>query len=285
MITGFGNGKLILCGEHAVVYGHPALAMAVDRGTSVTLTPTRGPTRILSDIRDPRLERAILTRVPAQGFEVRIDTNLPIGRGMGSSAALSVALIRAVRALDGQTPSVDELYEQAFEIERVFHGNPSGLDHAVSARGGLLRYRRGPPPSFEPLSSPAGRWVVLDSGEEGNTAELVAGVASRRPRIDPILERIGALVHEAATVLDDPAKLGPLLNENHALLREIGVSNSRLDALIAFAREHGALGAKLAGAGGGGVVLALVADPHPLLQSASAAKIPAFEVAISPLRS
>jgi mevalonate kinase len=104
----------------------------------------------------------------------------------------------------------------------------------------------------------------------------VAGVASRRPGIDPVLERIGALVVEARRVLDDPRALGPLLTENHRLLRQIGVSTPTLDDLVALALDHGALGAKLAGAGGGGVVLALTEDPAPILAAASDRGIHAF---------
>jgi mevalonate kinase len=276
MFVGRGHGKLILCGEHAVVYGHPALAMAVDRGTTVRLTPRPGTLEARGDIVDDRLIPALRTVLPADGWQVDIATDLPVGRGMGSSAALAVALIRAESASRGHTPSVDEVFERAFAVERVFHGNPSGLDHAVSARGGLLRYRRGPPPSFEPLPLPSWRLVVLDSGVAGDTKQLVAGVASRRPTVDADLDRIGELVLEATAALDDPQALGPLLTENHGLLRRIGVSTPQLDDLVALALKAGAVGAKLAGAGGGGVVLALVEDPEPVLRAAAAAGVPAF---------
>lgn len=276
MYVGRGHGKLILCGEHAVVYGHPALAMAVDRRTTVRLTPRPGPLEARGDIVDDRLIPALRTVLPPEGWLVDIGTDLPVGRGMGSSAALAVALIRAESASRGHAPSVDEVFERAFAVERVFHGNPSGLDHAVSARGGLLRYRRGPPPSFEPLPLPSWRLVVLDSGVAGDTKQLVAGVASRRPTVDADLDRIGELVLEATAALDDPQALGPLLTENHGLLRRIGVSTPQLDDLVALALKAGALGAKLAGAGGGGVVLALVEDPEPVLRAAAAAGVPAF---------
>jgi mevalonate kinase len=274
---GRGHGKLILCGEHAVVYGYPAIALAVDRGMWVQLTPTEGFTgRVDGGPCDDRLQAVFDAILPPEGVGVSIESDLPIGRGMGSSAALAVALIRARADLLDQTLDPTAIFDEAFAVERVFHGNPSGLDHAVSSRGGALLYRRGPPARFEPLPCPPWSLVVLDSEEVGNTAELVAGVATRRPAIDPTLERIGQLVLEAVQVLDDPERLGPLLTENHALLRAIGVSNDRLDALVELALACGAHGAKLAGAGGGGVVLALITDPQPLLRAAAERGIPAF---------
>ena len=258
-MTGFGRGKLILCGEHAVVYGHPALAAAIDLGVRVDLTPHDGPTHAPGA--DTRLTAALRVALPERGWRVSITSDLPVGRGMGSSAALSVALVRAAAAIEGHRPTAAEVYDRAFAIERVFHGNPSGLDHAVSDRGGLIRYRRGPPAELSSLPPPSWSFVVLDSGTAGDTKALVAGVASRRPAIDEDLDAIGALVADAEAALHDVERLGPILDRNHALLAAIGVSTPKLDALAAALREAGAAGAKLAGAGGGGVVLGITDDP------------------------
>ncbi len=255
--VGRGSGKLILCGEHAVVYGHPAIAFAVDRGTSVDVVARPGPTTLDADADDARLLGALHTVVPRDGWAVKVRTDLPIGRGMGSSAALAVGLVRALAAARGESPDDAAVEDAAMPLERAFHGNPSGLDVALSARGGISKYRRGPPRSLEQLPVPGWTVVVLDSGEAGNTADLVAGVAARRPGVDRALERIGALVGDAEAALGDAAALGPVLDENHALLREIGVSTPRIDELVAIAKRAGAHGAKLSGAGGGGVVLAL----------------------------
>ena len=257
---GQGHGKLILCGEHAVVYGHPAVAFAVDLATSVTLEARPGPTAIDGAAADARLTEALRLVLPAEGFCVRVASSVPVGRGMGSSAALAVALVRARAALDGTTLDDDATYAAAMPCERVFHGNPSGLDVAVSVRGGCLRFTRGVPPTLEPLAPGPWQVVVLDTGVAGDTAALVAGVASRRPAIDPHIEAIGALVDRCCGALGSPARLGPLLTENHRLLQAIGVSTPALDELVHLALDAGALGAKLAGAGGGGVAFALVAD-------------------------
>jgi len=276
--TGVGHGKLILCGEHAVVYGHPALAFAVTLSTTVQLRPHQGPTVIDSPHADPRVRDALCTVLPTEGIRAFVRTEVPVGRGMGSSAALAVAVVRAQHPeLEGQA-----LIDAAMPIERAFHGNPSGLDVAVSALGGGLSFRKGPPMEMQPLE--LGDWhiVVLDSGSPGDTRAQVAGVAARRPDIDVHLERIGALVAEARNVLHDAPALGALLDENHALLRAIGVSTPALDDLVDMARGAGALGAKLAGAGGGGVVLALCADPTPVLDAARARGIAALPARPAP---
>lgn len=278
--VGRGHGKLLLCGEHAVVHGSGAIAVAVDRGTTVALTRIDGPTRVSSAHTDARVLQALLAVLPPTGVDVGVQTDLPVGRGMGSSAALAVALVRARAAAAGASLSVPEVYEQAMPIERTFHGNPSGVDVAVSAAGGCLYFRRGDPPVREPLPAPRFRLVVLDSGVAGDTGALVAAVAARRPGIDPALARIGALVEEARAALGDPAALGALLDENHALLRQLGVSTPALDALVALAKQAGARGAKLAGAGGGGVVLAVVDDPGPVLAAAAAAGVTAFPATV-----
>ena len=273
-LHGWGSGKLILVGEHAVVHGHPAIAFAVDRGTHVTLTPrVDGRRVVLGEVSDPLLDDALAAVLPPGGWDVDVRSTLPIGRGMGSSASLGVAIARAVLGAQG---APDAVFAHAMRLETVFHANPSGLDVAVSVQGGVLRYQRTPAPTFAPLACPSWSVVVLDSGSKGSTRAMVQGVASRRPGIDADLQAIGALAEAAAGALHDPATLGPLLDENHARLVAIGVSTPRLDALCALARRAGALGAKLSGAGGGGVVLALSDDPSRILAAAAAEGVPAF---------
>lgn len=280
--SGRGFGKLILCGEHAVVYGHPALAFAVDRSTTVQIADAPGARTVHCPVQDPRLATVLDSLLPAEGLSVTIGSELPIGRGMGSSAALAVALVRACREWrGGPPPSAHEVFDEAMPIERLFHGNPSGLDVAVAAHGGFLWFQRGPPVVLEPITvEPRWRVVVLDTGAVGNTRELVAGVAARRPAVDPALERIGALVGEARGCLADPHALGELLTENHVLLSSIGVSTPEIDALVNLATDHGAYGAKLSGAGGGGVVIAVVDEPESLVSAAETAGVRAFSCTV-----
>ena len=279
--VGFAPGKLILSGEHAVVAGHLCLALAVDRGTTVSLTPRPGPTTVDdASLTDARLEAALASVLPSAGIGVRIDTELPVGRGMGSSAALAVALIRARAALEGREAGFAECHRDGFTVERVFHGNPSGVDHTVSAMGGGVAYRRGQP--ILPLSLPALTLVVMDTGVAGNTAELVAGVAAL-PDSTQRLADIGAITEAVSQALHGPPEqLGALLVENHRHLQGIGVSTPRLDALVSAALEAGAYGAKLAGAGGGGVAFALVDDPAPVLSAARSLGAEAFVVGVAP---
>lgn len=273
---GTGHGKVLLFGEHAVVYGHPAIALAIDRSTTVQLTERPGPTTVRSEHADPRVRGALCEVLPEVGFEVAVQTTLPVGRGMGSSAALAVALVRARAHARGQTLDAAECYGAAMPIERAFHGNPSGVDVAVSAQGGCLWFQLGEPPIRERLEPGSWGLVVLDSERTGNTAELVQRVGAQRPGIDSVLERIGALTTEAREALSDAPTLGALMNENHAHLRSIGVSTPELDDLVALARGAGAHGAKLSGAGGGGIVVALVDDPAPVLRAARRAGVTAF---------
>ncbi len=252
--VGHGLGKLILLGEHAVVAGYPAIAAAVDRGTTVTLTHRPGPSGVdASALHDPRLWPALATLVPPEGVGVHITSDLPVGCGMGSSAALAVALVRALAAREGRVADFETCFAQAFPVERVFHGNPSGVDHAVSALGGVVRYRReGPEVVPMPGLAPV-RLVVANTGTPGNTAEMVERVRRRGAAAE--FAAIAELVAEAERRWPD---LGRLLDENHRLLQTIGVSTPRLDDACAAMRAAGAQGAKLAGAGGGGVCFALV---------------------------
>jgi mevalonate kinase len=275
-VWGSGCGKLILLGEHAVVYGHPAIAVGLSKQTQVILDPRPGPTEIVeANLQDDRLDELIAKALPAEGLAVRIRSELPTGRGMGSSAALCVALIRAREALKGREPSLEELHEAGFALEAVFHGTPSGIDHAVAAHGGALFYRKGEAP--EVLDMSPIQAVVMDSGQSGNTAKMVEAVAARRPHIDSALNQLGELAGIARHQLGDPVLLGEMMIEAHALLKVIGVSTQPLDELVALAMAHGATGAKLSGAGGGGVVVALCPDdPDALLQAALVRGIQAF---------
>ncbi len=264
---GWASGKLILLGEHAVVHGQPALAFAVDRGTEAVVTAIQGPTALDASFANPSVLRAVQIAFGDHGAHVALRSDLPIGRGMGSSASLAVALVRA-RAQWPGSPGGSE-FDQAMPIEAVFHGNPSGVDVAVACHGGVVRYQRTPAPLMTPLPCPRWQAVVIDTGKVGVTSELVAGVTARRPQIDPHLEALGALVEQAQAVLHDAHALGPLLTEAHGRLRAIGVSTPELDGLVQMALDAGALGAKLSGAGGGGVVLALVDDPEPVVRAAT----------------
>ncbi len=280
LAVGSAPGKLILFGEHAVVYGQTAIAAAVGLRSTVSLWHHDGPTHIRnSSFDDFRLRRAVSMALPAHGIAVDIGSELPPGRGMGSSASIAVAMVRAAAALAGEQPEREALFERSLALERIFHGTPSGVDNAVALSGGLLRFRRGPPLELEPLelAQPL-HLVVLDSGSPGSTAELVAAVRAARPRVDRVLDAIGRLAEQATGLLDDHKALGNAMNDAQAMLVLLGVSTPRLSELCSLARDAGALGAKLSGAGGGGVVVAL-AEPDTvpaILAAAGRREVPAF---------
>ncbi|MEC7988042.1 MAG: mevalonate kinase [Myxococcota bacterium] len=263
--VGYAPGKLLLSGEHSVVYGHPAIALPVSLGVSVYLEPTDRPLE-LPNI-DPRLSAAWRSVLPSFGYRVRIETNLPIGKGMGSSAALSIATLRALASAKGFTPTFAWLYEKGFEIETHFHGNPSGVDHALCAMEQSLWYEKDGP-KLEPFGIPTLRLLIMDSGTKGNTGELVAGVRARHPQNESILDKIGDLTQEIGHTLKAPhpdmKHLGSLLHQNHIQLQALGVSTPTLDHLVDTAIKAGAYGAKLSGAGGGGIALALVENSEPI---------------------
>jgi mevalonate kinase len=232
------------------------------------------------------LLEAFTTVLPGQGVGISTETDIPIGRGMGSSASLAVATVRAHASAQGMVLDEATLHRQAFAIEKVFHGTPSGVDHSVIARGGAARFQRTETGTqLTPLACPPLFFVIFDTGVAGSTRDLVAGVRSRRAELSDTLEAMGQLTEQVITALRSPgslAHLGSLLTDNHRLLRALGVSTGQLDALVDFALGHGALGAKLSGAGGGGVVLALAPSPETLLEHARKAGLTAFSVDVVP---
>lgn len=292
------GGKIILLGEHAVVYGVPAIAAGIARGAEAEASTA--PRAVLEIERLGRFRSgephdtarafsALLAALSAPPCAVRARLELPPGCGLGGSAALGVAIARAVLDHLG-TPheAEDARVLKATEAwETVFHGNPSGIDAAAAARGGCIQFRRGHPP--EPLPVKVALTVAIClAGPASSTREMVAGVArlrERRPQVvDKALEGIHALVKNARLAIgagDLPA-LGRLLDLNQMLLSGLFVSTESIERCCSLARDAGALGAKLTGAGGGGAVLALIdGDATPVLDAWHAAGFEAFETRVA----
>lgn len=269
---GIGFGKVILVGEHAVVYGLPAVAAAISVGATARVDTADGETSTLeiqpwgvrarvSD-RD-RFAEAFRRALDASGVTARtvaatLHTALPGGGGLGSSAALGVALLSA---LDPQAERA-EVARRAAAWESVFHGRASGVDAAVAATGGCLLYqrRRGATP-IEPRCA---LWVaVCDTRTSAPTASMVEHVAARRrlypARTERTFFRLGVLANRAkdALVSGSIDALGAAVDEAHGALASLGVSTPALDRACSIARSAGALGAKLTGAGGGGAAIAI----------------------------
>lgn len=282
-------GKVILLGEHAVVYGVPALAAGIDRGARATVaiadsgpsTLTLGGRTVIADAASeedlPRAFAALMA--PAEGaddatpgarpraFTVEASSDLPPGGGLGSSAAIGVAIARA--ALDLRPIAADRdarVQDRALAWERVFHGNPSGIDTYAAAHGGTFRFVRGEPAA--PLHVATDLWLAVGlSGSGASTRSMVEGLArlfQRKPDLKrKSVEAIDALVKNAALAIEagDAEGLGKLMDLNHMILAGLFLSTEALERLCHLARGAGALGAKLTGSGGGGSVIALVPPP------------------------
>lgn len=263
-------GKVILLGEHAVVYGHPALAGAIDRRVHCSVESVGGgasrleaPDWQLSATAGEGTVGEALGRLCrgvnlAGPVVVRVRSDLPAAAGLGSSAALSVACARALFEHTGRTGDVEAL---AGEAERCFHENPSGVDVALAARGGLGIYVRGK--GLEPLDAEPLSIVVGLTGRIRNTADMVNRV---RDAVDAEPESghaaLGALSDaatrgKAAIESGNLEALGDAMDTAQQHLAGFGLSTPDIDAMVRDAKSRGALGAKLTGAGGGGAVIAL----------------------------
>jgi mevalonate kinase len=290
--AGEACGKVILLGEHAVVYGVPAIAVAIERGARAQASPLDdGPSRLRVpqwevDVgeeddapvgadaldRTPTLARAFralleATRDAAPGLRgVRVDaaTDLPPGGGLGCSAALGVAIARAIDPDAG----LDAILPRVAAWERVFHGNPSGVDAAVAARGGCMLFERLVDDAHIVPVCVQGALVLCigHTGVAASTRAMVDAVARlkmRRPEmVAKTFDGIRSLVRNARLAIEagDTFALGRLLDLNQILLSGLFVSTEEIERMCDVARSAGACGVKLTGAGGGGSVVALAGD-------------------------
>lgn len=278
---GSGCGKVILLGEHAVVHGRHAIAVPLplttravvsdaDHGVQLIIPRWGVEYQLAKPIERRRsFEQAaglILDQLGLTDRSLRIEVfpDIPRGMGLGGSAALAVAIIRALSQhfdLDLDDKRVNELARLS---EEVAHGNPSGIDNALATWGRPLVFRRGNPPLVEPLHLGQPLHLVLGmSHSQGLTAKTVGRVAEARERHPRLYERIfddiDTLVLQGVVALrdQDMAVLGELMNLCHGLLNALQVSTPELERMVGIARDAGALGAKLTGGGGGGAMVAL----------------------------
>ncbi|MGF7118203.1 mevalonate kinase [Methanobacterium oryzae] len=277
--------KAILFGEHAVVYGKPAIAMALNKRAYVKVSENVD-NKIYVDIRDlditgyldfknnsiksdsPKkgILKYILSSIKkvhdGSGLNICIDVNIPIGGGLGSSAAVTVATIAAVSAYNKIELDESEIAKYAHEVELEVQKSASPLDTTVSTYGGLI-YLETDAEDIIQLEIDHDIPVVIGyTYTRGDTGKLVAGVRIRRdiyPEIiNPIIDLIGSVVEEAkeAILNDDKKRIGELMNINHGLLDTLGVNTKELSNMVYTARNTGAFGSKITGAGGGGSIIA-----------------------------
>lgn len=284
MTIGEAPGKIILFGEHAVVYGMPAIAIPVRtlRARALVETIEGNPGAVMVEVKElglsfwldeaedfkPLVEtiRILLNRLGLstdQCLRISIHSTIPVASGLGSSAALSAALLRALADHNGNSLPLHEQSSLVYETEKIHHGTPSGIDNTVIIYDRPIYFQRNHEPEFiKPDKSLT--FLVASSGQPSLTGEAVAGVRERwldnRPQYDSYFEAIGSVVEEARSAFSagDLKILGTMMNRNQELLEAIGVHTSALEKLIQAATKSGAAGAKLSGAGLGGNVIALV---------------------------
>ena len=296
VLLGKAPGKIILFGEHAVVYGQPAIAIPVTKVyATAKITPaiagSPGQIHIQarkigldSDLADLKFDHPLAEAVrialeavsPAQipAFNLQVDSEIPVSAGMGSSAAVSVAIIRAVSAFLGSPLSPEDISNMAYKVEKLHHGTPSGIDNNVIAYQQPVFFTKDQPIRFLKIER-ATHWVIADTGEKTPTRETVSAVralhAADSQRFGTIFRQIGEITQKAEEALKkgNLSALGWLMNENQRLLDQLNVSSTKLEVLIQAAREAGAAGAKLSGGGRGGNMIALAKeDDIPFIEEA-----------------
>ena len=285
-ITATAPGKLILFGEHAVVFGRPAIAVPINQVRAravVNAEPAKslGEVRIVApdidlevNLDELAVEHPIrqtvssvkntmgISRLPA--CTIRITSTIPLSAGMGSGAAVSVAVIRALSSFLGDPLPDEQVSELVYEIEKI-HGTPSGIDNTVITFAHPVYFVSGEPIEILSINKPI-TLVVADTGKSSPTSETVGDVLrlweNDQKTYDNYFDRIAEISKNARIVIEtgEPDALGPLMDLNHELLAEIGVSSPELENLVTTARKAGALGAKLSGGGRGGNIIALVPE-------------------------
>lgn len=287
-ISATAPGKIILFGEHAVVYGQPAIAAPVTQlraravimaepffpaGSLRIQAPDIGLETWLADLpeKDPLgvainlvLAKIGIERLPA--LTVRVTSSIPVASGLGSGAAVSIAVIRALAGFLGYPLTDEEVCSLAFEVEKIHHGTPSGIDNTVITFARPVYFERKQEGNLIEVLSLARPFAIAigDTGVSSPTRNTVGDVRAawqvEPERIDRLFDRVGTLVQSARQAMESGAieSLGSSMDENHALLAELGVSSIELERLVEAARRAGALGAKLSGGGRGGNMIALV---------------------------
>lgn len=278
-------GKIILFGEHAVVYGRPALAMPVTQvHADVEVLEATRP-GIWIDAPDVNLHAELntlpsdhpiasvihnlffLSRIsPFPNLEIKIKSTIPVASGLGSGAAVTVALTRAFSTHINYPMTDDEVNSFAYEIEKIHHGTPSGIDNTVVSYAKPVYFVKGQPIETFTVANPF-TFVIGNTGISAPTKESVGAVRklweADKARWESVFDKVGSVVNKAREAIErgNAIELGDLMNQNHTLLQGMTVSSPELDKLVKAALNSGALGAKLSGGGRGGNMIALV-NPH-----------------------
>lgn len=272
-----------------MVYGQPAIAAPISRGVRAWAVPSKELSlevpQGLTEGQEASLRKAFKAAARAAGnpkVTVTLESDLPVSMGLGSSGALSVASARVLLEAASRRPAPLRRVEQvALRMEREFHGTPSGIDHTTSARGQMLLFQKGRARVLK-ARRPVKVLVAL-VGERNPTRATVGALRERQAkwpaRYRRYFQEMGRLAREGARAVEqgDLPALGDVMNLNQGILSALQLSGERIDAMVRRLRAHGALGAKLTGAGGdGGAVIALFPEPEPVVARLLAAGVTCF---------
>lgn len=277
---GIGNaiGKIILIGEHSVVYGKPAIAIPFpDTKVETIIRESMGEVFIdtvfykgsINSVPDKLLALKVLVEnivedigVKAKGFSIEINSTIPYERGMGSSAAVAVATTRALYNYFNCPLGDEDLIRLANISEKIVHGNPSGIDTSVITKENGLYFIK--EKTMENFNTKVDAYlVVADSGEESQTKDAVRDLGQllklEPEKYEGFIEELGSLtdIVKLAIENNNPIKIGKSMTRAHIILDKLSVSNTSLNNLVDIAIKNGALGAKLTGGGRGGCIIAL----------------------------
>lgn len=261
--VGQAHSKIILIGEHAVVYGYPAISLPLlEVEVTCKVVPAESPWRLYEEDTLSMAVYASLEHLNIKDACIRcqIDSAIPEKRGMGSSAAISIAAIRAVFDYYQAELSHDVLEILVNRAEMIAHMNPSGLDAKTCLSDQPIRFIKNV--GFTEFEMDLSAYLVIaDTGVYGHTREAIQVVQSKGKDALPFLHALGELTQQAEDAIrqKDAEKLGQILSQAHLHLKEIGVSSPEADSLVETALSDGALGAKMSGGGLGGCIIALAA--------------------------
>lgn len=269
-------GKVILVGEHAVVYGKMALAASISLGVSAIVVESGGSEK------NPLIRKAIEVAGGDENTQVGIESELPIGSGLGSSAAVAAATIKAVREYLGKPIENDELFNLTMECEKLAHGNPSGLDPATVIYGGLIAYAKGQPFERLEIINPI-KLLLVNSGKPAESTKEMVELVAGKSETSQVIDKIAELVEVVRMRLIKGGGVSDLLNQNGLLLEELGVVGERAMMLSKELRNMGA-SIKITGAGGvktgSGMMIVMAPDFTQIKKLLDNKKIDYFETVI-----
>lgn len=275
--TGESHSKLILVGEHAVVYGQPAIAIPFPLKIRVQVRKSIGEITIssllytgtmkgipseMNGISECIKNALMHLNKPLKDLNIKVCSEIPLGRGLGSSAAVATAIVRGIFLYFNMSLTKDELFSLVEISESHAHGKPSGIDMMAVANDTPIYFKRQEGACSFKAPKPL-YLVVADSGKIGDTRRAVETVKKNHladsERIDAVVNRIGEITDKAreAITRGNLRNLGSLLNKNHVELKILGVSDEIIDGMVDTAMRAGAIGAKLTGGGMGGCMVAL----------------------------